>query len=391
MNAWLSDYLEYVKDIRSPLVYHKWVGLSIISATIGRKVYLQLGHFQTVPNIYVILLGPSGLGKGNALAPARELLFQTKVVLAPNSTTREGFLSYMLDKESIINGKSYNNMMILATELGSFLKDQDRQFRRDLTGLYDCEIEGFLSQTKTVPSVELKNPGVTLLGATTPDDLLHIFPASEYRLGMLGRCIMVFADQTRKVPLIPPNPDKKLALKLSNQLRATQKIIGTMKFSATGELAFAAIQQTKTRRYIHSVFEGFAARRHIHILKVAMLLSLIRSNRMLIDGLDLEEAEELIAEVEVDMEVPFLLRGRNKHGRIMEDIVRYVLRNTEKKKQTTRSEIASIFIGDLDDQDVTQIERTLSKAKILKVDPELDGETVYHVGPNAKMLMGRKT
>ena len=56
---WLEKYLEYTEDQESPSIFHLWVGLSLISAVLGRRVWIDRGYYFLFPNLYVVLVAGS--------------------------------------------------------------------------------------------------------------------------------------------------------------------------------------------------------------------------------------------------------------------------------------------------------------------------------------------
>ena len=76
MTDWLDTLLESSKESESPERYFWWAGLTAISATLGKRVYLQRGPFYRLyPNIYVALVSArSGLRKGIPIMTAKKLV-----------------------------------------------------------------------------------------------------------------------------------------------------------------------------------------------------------------------------------------------------------------------------------------------------------------------------
>src|SRR3990170_8200696 len=72
---WLSSYLEYTDNTEPPASYHLWTGISVISGVLQRKVWMEWGHELIYPNMYVVLIGPSGrCRKGTAMNIGKGLL-----------------------------------------------------------------------------------------------------------------------------------------------------------------------------------------------------------------------------------------------------------------------------------------------------------------------------
>ena len=61
--GWLRDYLDYTTGHEAPEDFHLWVGLTVISAALRRKVYLDNVYHKLYPNLFTILVSPPGVGK----------------------------------------------------------------------------------------------------------------------------------------------------------------------------------------------------------------------------------------------------------------------------------------------------------------------------------------
>src|SRR5258706_8486709 len=99
LEDWLESYLEYTDSSEPPTTFHIWCALATIAGALQRRVYLQQGLERTIyPNLYVILIGPSGrTRKGVALGIAKELLgtVQTISISPESSSGREALIMAM--------------------------------------------------------------------------------------------------------------------------------------------------------------------------------------------------------------------------------------------------------------------------------------------------------
>src|SRR4051812_17371274 len=75
-NDFFTDYLAYAGhgESESPAVFHRWTCVSIISALLGRQIWLPFGHANIYPNQYVLLMGPPASRKGTAMGIGKNLL-----------------------------------------------------------------------------------------------------------------------------------------------------------------------------------------------------------------------------------------------------------------------------------------------------------------------------
>src|SRR6266496_5863122 len=68
--------LRYTQQSESPRKFYYWSALSAISAVVKNNVYInrQGGRLKLYPNIFVLLVGRSGLRKGPPINLARALV-----------------------------------------------------------------------------------------------------------------------------------------------------------------------------------------------------------------------------------------------------------------------------------------------------------------------------
>ncbi len=147
IDDWLRGYLKYTEGSEPPRSYHTWVGLSLIAAALQRRVHLSWGFEMIYPNIYVVLVGPSGKSrKGIAIGIGKDLLSEVAgIVLIANSTNREALVKRM--KESSANFSTpgsgrieyHCSVTAMSEELSVFLGQKDTKFLVNLTDWYDSK------------------------------------------------------------------------------------------------------------------------------------------------------------------------------------------------------------------------------------------------------------
>ena len=89
LKDWLTGYIKYTEDSEPPQSYHIWCGIGTIAGALQRKVYMKWGKQIIRPNLYIILIGPSGQGrKGNAIDYVREMIYTSGTYVIEGATTR---------------------------------------------------------------------------------------------------------------------------------------------------------------------------------------------------------------------------------------------------------------------------------------------------------------
>src|SRR5947208_15822685 len=68
-------------------MYALWSGLLTLSIATGHRIWLEEANLKIWPNLYVVLVGPSGIGKGQAMREALPFMQATGVQISPDSMT----------------------------------------------------------------------------------------------------------------------------------------------------------------------------------------------------------------------------------------------------------------------------------------------------------------
>jgi hypothetical protein len=78
--SWLTDLMSQTQDLESPRRYFYFAGLGVLSAVVKRNVWLDRGGaYKLYPNVYIMLIGPSGIKKGLPIKIAEKLVTDMNV------------------------------------------------------------------------------------------------------------------------------------------------------------------------------------------------------------------------------------------------------------------------------------------------------------------------
>src|SRR5512137_2600270 len=140
----LTTYLEFTKKSEPPTNYHIWTCLSVIAAAMQRKCYLRWGFKTFYPNLYIVLIGPSGCRKGTAMTIAKDLIRQVNgISVTSESVTREALIRDMRECVNQYVDPSdglphyHSSISVFSEELAVFLGQQNTKFLADLTDWFD--------------------------------------------------------------------------------------------------------------------------------------------------------------------------------------------------------------------------------------------------------------
>lgn len=226
----MDTYLQLVELTEPPLLYHRWCFISIVSAAIGRNLWIQFGDERIYSNQFVTLIGPPGARKSTAINIAANILLDSGYeFFSGDRSSKEKFLQdwehgfdniakgiepgaqnqeiednvSMLLASNGLNSDSIAEVYIKAGELEDFLGAGNTNFVTMLTNLWDNPPK-YTDRFKNSKSVYIPNPTINLLGGATTATFASIFNSNIIGKGMLSRMILVHGRGQRMRLTIPP-------------------------------------------------------------------------------------------------------------------------------------------------------------------------------------------
>ena len=197
---WLDSLVAECSHVETPNSWLWWSFLSCISASAGNNYYLTTlkGDLIYKPNLYIMLLGDSGLGKGFPINRAKLLVDKAQVtrVIAGRSSiqaivqelsrakTAEGRAPITDSRGYIINGE-------LSTAI-----IQDPDSLTILTDLYDGHYNPeWTNLLKGDGAEKLKNPYITALFGSSPAHFYDSIPQANIEGGYIGRNLIIYEEK----------------------------------------------------------------------------------------------------------------------------------------------------------------------------------------------------
>ena len=136
LEDWISAYLKYTENTEPPISYHTWTAISLIAGALQRKVYMPWGHDIIYPNMYIVLIGPSGRArKGTAMNIGKDILKDIVISMTSESITREALIRDMKEAISLSQEHSQpRDIVLLSPASASFnmfksYEDRGNQFK----------------------------------------------------------------------------------------------------------------------------------------------------------------------------------------------------------------------------------------------------------------------
>jgi hypothetical protein len=376
---WLQLLLEQTKRAESPRSFIVWAGLTAVSAVVNNKVWIDKGGlYNLYPNIYVMLIGPSGLRKSFPPMVMRRLVNMvgnTRVIAGRSSVQQ---IIAKLSKATMTPGKvlvkdaiGYINAGELATSL---VRDQDALTL--LTDLHDGNYNKEWSYNLKSGTDELKNICITMVGAINPELFGDFISQKEIGGGFIARNFLIY--ETRR-----QQKDALLRKTLEDQIDYELLVEPLMKMTKlNGEFV---IDEDAIEAYElwYAKFEpedmddrtGSANRIHDQILKVAMLIALCeRQDSLIITKTDMEKAFNLCTQSTASVNRVLAGTGIHVDAPKIKLFIDKLL--SAPGNRVTRADFLAKNYGSVDRYDLDRIVDTLVEAGGLKVEG-IGGQAIY--------------
>lgn len=262
-----DKWLAYTDGLSSPNSFRKWGWIYLIGASLQRRVWLSANHLRCFPNMYIILVGNPGVGKGLVIREVSSFLShwklgdvkfdQNKVMskeqkemanmtvetdimeaqkkelqssskgdivrpslypLAADATTYEALVQELAQSYRRINyidfdAKQQKNvpriyghssLCFALQELASLLRKRTNDTVNLLLAVYDCP-EDYVYDTKTQGKDRMRRACINLLGGTTPSFMQSTFDDKLVDEGLSSRTFYIFARKNRKNQFFVPS------------------------------------------------------------------------------------------------------------------------------------------------------------------------------------------
>lgn len=326
-----DEYFEYAGagTTEPPIIFHRWAGLSIIGAMLGRQIYLPFGHGKIYPNQYIMLMGPAGCRKSTAINIATKLLKQTGYTrFAADRTSKERFLIDMKQYEGntdtiedleALSLDDPSEVFVVAEEFTDFTGANNTEFLTMLTKLWDNQDE-YKHPKINGASVEVWKPTVNILSGNTAQNFAIAFPPEALGNGFLSRTILVQGELSGRKVTFPKSPDELLIAGLVTRLKAIKKeIAGEVTLDkdaiALCDRIYRGFKELEDHR-----FHQYGNRRFVHMLKIAMLLTAANFHKQ-ITVEEILKANTILHYTEIRMPKALGEFGKSKYSEVANKII----------------------------------------------------------------------
>jgi hypothetical protein len=370
--TWVERVLKSTEGSESPREYYYWASLAAISAVVANTVYLDRFYYKLWPNIYVILVGRSGLRKGPPISLAKDLVEEvnnTRVFSGRSSI--EAIVNELATAYTTANGGPPvldARGFLVSSEFASFIIQNDAALTI-LTDLYDRNYnnKAWDYLTKGGGKQKLKEPYLTLIGASNEVHFKDAVPQNALGGGFVARTFIIYADKKAGSNPLTERPNSMVPIgELAEYLKGLTKLSGQFLWSRPAKELYDAWYQ----EFDKADFEddtGTLERFGDSVLKVAMLASLSRGHSLELSQEDVEEGlRRCSAFVPGARKVALGAQGKSVSKEGTAVVLRYLLQHPE--HAVSKTKLLQKFWGHFNADELKVIIDSLVVARAIKVE-----------------------
>lgn len=378
LEDWFEAYMLYTYPMPSPEIFHKFTALSTVAGALRRKVWIEVPEiYRLYPNQYNVLIGPPGSMKGSAMRVGQKMLSELPGFdYTVDSISREKLIQDL--QQSLNLGDSA--LTVYSSEFTSMFAISGPEMANFLTDIYESQ-DKWSYRTKNQSSILIVNPCLNLQACTQPETMAKALPIHSVGLGLTSRIALVFAEIPRDRDWRPKKDPTQAQLRqlLINDLHVMTTLHGEFRHDEEADAFYnkwyREHQQNPHTWTRDDRLKPYFSRKHTTVNKIAMCLSAMRRDDLVITMKELNQAFELLAEAEAVMPLAFAGFGGTSTAAPMAKIAELLSATGE---AMAYSELLAYLKRDVRRQEFDEcLETMLAINQIRKFNPDGKGEPYY--------------
>lgn len=339
-----QKYLNYIGKSEAPAIYHRWSLMTAIGAMLGRRIWLEHGSFKIYPNMYVMLLGSSGVRKSTSIKIVKRLIKEAGYdSIAADRTSKEKFLMDLAgetnehdavrDMEQLLDQDLFRGspegsreIFVMADEANDFFGLGNMEFLSILGSLWDWEGD-YDCRYKTGKSFTIHDPAVSILSANTPTNFAAAFPPEILGQGFFSRILLIHGESNGiriPFPTVPAAEDTRRIVE--DLRRISQGVGGVATLSPDAERKLSDIYMEGYR--VEDIrFDSYSNRRFTHLLKLCLIACATRGDTI-VRGEDVVYGNTVLSHAEHCMPRALGEFGKAKNSSIADKVLRVISNHT---------------------------------------------------------------
>ena len=371
--------MEYTDPLPSPALWRKWAGIFVLAAAMERRLWIKTSFGELYPNLYVVFVGPPGVGKTLMTSQVRSFLYNLSDAgdtkgfhLSAASETHASLIDSLREATrrfivpNTMEMANFNALTVVSNELGVLLPEYDPFMMSKLTDLYDGYPYSERRRTKEL-NFTIPNPQINLLAATTPSFLVDTLPEGAWDQGFLSRTMLAFSAETMYRDIFAQVTTRDaLGQDLTKDLRHIFTLYGKMSFTEEVVKAFRTWDSGgRLPLPDHPKLLHYNTRRAAHLLKLCMILTVADRDSLQIDIKDYDLALDTLIELEVYMPEIFKAMTTGGDSRAMEEVWYHVaILYGKEKKNISEARILAFLAERIPAQNVDRVMNVMVKTGI---------------------------
>lgn len=372
--SYLSDYLHWNSGNECPENFHIFASLTLISAVVNRKVYIDWPPNRIHTNLYTFLVGDQGSRKGVAKSAFYNLLVEhfTHIPRGASTTTPQAITKRLASDECTVgfidpNGmtEEVHTMVFSIGELKHFLGINQAGMLDLFTDAWD---EKYLeADYKSTGTDVIKNPYIVMLACETPDWILARLK-TELISGGFCRRVLWIHEKVKRTAIAKPFVSPEMIAsrdRCIERLKKAMAKIGQVTFSPEADEYYCAwYYKHESTPPADPLMKGFHTSHHELALKIATLLTLVDSDKMVLELETLKVALALLDRIIPGMHDLFRGAGRNVLAQPTERMLDWLL---AKGGESTEKELLQFMSRDMDPRECYAVMQHLQKTEQIVV------------------------
>lgn len=288
--GFLADYGTYAKQYTdAPPHYHLFVGLTIIAAALGNKVWFRgYGNRKAYPNIWLVLLAPSSFfRKTTCLNMGKSIIQEVdRKLILPSEFSPEALASTL---------QKAPQGLFIWSEFAGVLSQLERSYmlgtKEFLTDIFDCP-EYYERKLKN-ETINIEKPCISIMAASTIEWLNTKIKEGDLRGGFLNRILYVPATRKANIIPFPPSPWEWERKKLADKLKQISQTEGEADLSSVrGSYEEFYIEHEKSlgRQRNQELLSGFYTRLADYCLKFSVLYQVASEGNLVVSMDSMQKA-----------------------------------------------------------------------------------------------------
>ena len=189
----IEGYKHHLRFVQGPPQFKDWAALWTLSAAVERRVWTVTLGSECYCNLFILLIGPSGCGKGVTIGTSRALVASLGSDRLGASTMTGAYLQNLVkaNQRNFINPETkepapFNAVNIISNEMAVFFPAYDTELMAGLTDMWDCKdfSSGRITEDRTFAT---ERTCLTALFASAPVHLFELLPVTARSCGLSCR------------------------------------------------------------------------------------------------------------------------------------------------------------------------------------------------------------